>query len=216
MKGTLRELNRSVEALLRDFPTMFRYPEPRSSQRQCPKCKAKMVRIADRRYGDGWEQALFQCAQCDNAFADIYRVRPIRVPCPDCGSDKDIRRKRRKVMNGRVVSLFQCQECGRTFQDLYQEADYHRPAYEPLGIICGSLGIPTKGVSRGLLKKRVSEALNERDMLTEREKIILQSRFAPKNGRTWSLAELGKMFDVSRERVRQIEAKALSKLSSTK
>ena len=117
----MRDVNKSVERYLRDFPTLFRYPEPLKSKRQCPKCKAKVVRIADRQYGNNWEETLFRCFQCDNLYLDNYKVRPFRIPCPDCGSDKNIRRKRRMVVDGRVVSLFQCQECGRYFRDYYRK-----------------------------------------------------------------------------------------------
>ena len=50
------------------------------------------------------------------------------------------------------------------------------------------------------------------DTLTEREQKVLRLRFGMNEGRARTLEEVGKEFDVTRERIRQIEAKALRKL----
>ena len=50
------------------------------------------------------------------------------------------------------------------------------------------------------------------DTLTEREQKVLRLRFGMNDGRARTLEEVGKEFDVTRERIRQIEAKALRKL----
>lgn len=50
------------------------------------------------------------------------------------------------------------------------------------------------------------------DTLTEREKRVLELRFGIEDGRPRTLEEVGKEFGVTRERIRQIEAKALRKL----
>ena len=50
------------------------------------------------------------------------------------------------------------------------------------------------------------------DELTEREKKVLQLRFGLKDGRARTLEEVGKEFSVTRERIRQIEGKAIRKL----
>lgn len=59
------------------------------------------------------------------------------------------------------------------------------------------------------LKEQLGEALN---MLTEKEKNVLWLRFGFYNGRIYTLEEVGFIFDVTRERIRQIEVKALRKL----
>ena len=57
------------------------------------------------------------------------------------------------------------------------------------------------------------EQLNEiLDTLTERERKVLSPRFGLVDGRARTLEEVGKEFNVTRERIRQIEAKALRKL----
>ena len=63
--------------------------------------------------------------------------------------------------------------------------------------------------SRELLKEQVNQVL---DTLTEREKKVLELRFGLDDGRSRTLEEVGKEFKVTRERIRQIEAKALRKL----
>ena len=59
------------------------------------------------------------------------------------------------------------------------------------------------------LKEQLDEVL---DTLTEREQKVLRLRFGMNDGRARTLEEVGKEFDVTRERIRQIEAKALRKL----
>ena len=68
---------------------------------------------------------------------------------------------------------------------------------------------PAEQASHTLLKEQLLEVL---DTLTPREKKVLQMRFGIDNGRPRTLEEVGKVFDVTRERIRQIEAKALRKL----
>jgi RNA polymerase primary sigma factor len=60
-----------------------------------------------------------------------------------------------------------------------------------------------------LLKEQIKEVLYT---LTPREQRILQLRFGLEDGRSRTLEEVGKEFNVTRERIRQIEAKALRKL----
>ena len=68
---------------------------------------------------------------------------------------------------------------------------------------------PAEAASRRLLKEQVAAVL---DSLTGRERRVLQLRFGLEDGRARTLEEVGKEFNVTRERIRQIEAKALRKL----
>src|SRR5450756_2522525 len=68
---------------------------------------------------------------------------------------------------------------------------------------------PAEAAANQLLKEQVAAVLNS---LTGRERRVLQLRFGLKNGRARTLEEVGKEFNVTRERIRQIEAKALRKL----
>lgn len=63
-----------------------------------------------------------------------------------------------------------------------------------------------------LLREQIEELLTG---LTERERQVLELRFGLKDGKTRTLEEVGKYFDVTRERIRQIEGKALSKMKKT-
>ncbi len=71
--------------------------------------------------------------------------------------------------------------------------------------------MPTPGdeAGRELLKQQMADALKS---LTDREREVLELRFGLKDGRSYTLEEVGRMFGVTRERIRQIEAKALRKL----
>ncbi len=68
---------------------------------------------------------------------------------------------------------------------------------------------PSQDAARRLLKDRLGEILSD---LTPRERKILDMRFGLTNGITHTLEEVGKEFGVTRERIRQIEAKALEKV----
>ncbi|MGQ9545854.1 MAG: RNA polymerase sigma factor RpoD [Dehalococcoidia bacterium] len=68
---------------------------------------------------------------------------------------------------------------------------------------------PTEATSQQLLKEQIDRVLDE---LTEREKKVLQLRFGLKDGHARTLEEVGREFNVTRERIRQIEGKALRKL----
>ncbi|MBQ9744958.1 MAG: RNA polymerase sigma factor RpoD [Clostridia bacterium] len=68
---------------------------------------------------------------------------------------------------------------------------------------------PAEAASYTLLKEQINEVLHT---LTPREEQVLKLRFGLEDGRTRTLEEVGKEFDITRERIRQIEAKALRKL----
>ncbi|MBO6112517.1 MAG: RNA polymerase sigma factor RpoD [Lachnospiraceae bacterium] len=69
--------------------------------------------------------------------------------------------------------------------------------------------VPADAAAFELLKEQLNEVL---DTLTEREQKVLRLRFGLDDGRARTLEEVGKQFSVTRERIRQIEAKALRKL----
>lgn len=69
--------------------------------------------------------------------------------------------------------------------------------------------MPSKQAARVLLKRYINEALED---LTPREQKILKIRFGLDDGITHTLEEVGQEFGVTRERIRQIEAKALEKI----
>lgn len=68
---------------------------------------------------------------------------------------------------------------------------------------------PADAASYEMLKEQIGEVL---DTLTEREESVLRLRFGLDDGRSRTLEEVGRVFGVTRERIRQIEAKALRKL----
>lgn len=68
---------------------------------------------------------------------------------------------------------------------------------------------PAEAAAFNLLKEQLMDVL---ETLTDREEMVLRLRFGLDDGRARTLEEVGKEFDVTRERIRQIEAKALRKL----
>ena len=69
--------------------------------------------------------------------------------------------------------------------------------------------VPAEAASQTLLKEQLADVLKT---LTPREEEVLRLRFGLKDGRPRTLEEVGKVFNVTRERIRQIEAKAIRKL----
>jgi len=72
---------------------------------------------------------------------------------------------------------------------------------------------PSQHTSQELLRDQIREILGD---LTERERVILEMRFGLKDGVVHTLEEVGKVFNVTRERIRQIESKALERIKSHK
>ena len=71
---------------------------------------------------------------------------------------------------------------------------------------------PDEAAGSILLREQIDELLNT---LTDRERQVLELRFGLHDGKTRTLEEVGKHFDVTRERIRQIEGKALTKLKKS-
>ena len=86
-----------------------------------------------------------------------------------------------------------------------EEEDYFRPE----DFIDRTAMSPGDAATFTLLKEQVGEVLHT---LSEREARVLQLRFGLEDGRQRTLEEVGRTFGVTRERIRQIEAKALRKL----
>lgn len=72
---------------------------------------------------------------------------------------------------------------------------------------------PEESASNQLLKEQVQDILST---LSDREQKIIKMRFGLENGKSHTLEEVGQEFAVTRERIRQIEAKALAKLRKHK
>ncbi len=70
-------------------------------------------------------------------------------------------------------------------------------------------GVPVEEASRALLHQELTRVLHS---LTPREAKVLEMRFGLEDGQAYTLEEVGRAFSVTRERIRQIEAKALRKL----
>ena len=86
-----------------------------------------------------------------------------------------------------------------------EEEDSHLGDFIP----DGDAPAPQDAASHTLLKEQLADVL---DTLTPREEKVLSLRFGLEDGRSRTLEEVGKEFNVTRERIRQIEAKALRKL----
>ena len=75
-----------------------------------------------------------------------------------------------------------------------------------------NMPVPAEAAAQTLLREQIDEVLNT---LSDREQEVLRLRFGLNDGRARTLEEVGKEFNVTRERIRQIEAKALRKIGST-
>lgn len=83
---------------------------------------------------------------------------------------------------------------GTTFLDFFESEDTYNPEME---------------IEKNELKREVADVLNS---LTEKEAKIIRMRFGMEDGKEHTLEDVGKMFGVTRERIRQIESKAIRKL----
>ena len=101
-----------------------------------------------------------------------------------------------------VYNVCDHQEC---YKDIGEEEDSHLGDFIP----DEGASEPSEAASFTLLKEQLMDVLST---LTPREEKVLKLRFGIEDGRTRTLEEVGKEFNVTRERIRQIEAKALRKL----
>jgi RNA polymerase sigma factor (sigma-70 family) len=72
------------------------------------------------------------------------------------------------------------------------------------------LQLPEDHMNEKMLRQEISEVLS--DVLTEREQEVISLRYGLSSSQSYTLEEVGLMFDLSRERVRQIQSKAMRKL----
>lgn len=160
------------------------------------------------------------------AIAD--QARTIRVPVHMVETINKLNRISRQLLqeNGREatneelakamgVSLAKIREVKKTAQDpisletpIGEKEDSHLGDF----IEDHEAIAPDDAAGSILLREQIEELLTG---LTERERQVLELRFGLKDGKTRTLEEVGKYFDVTRERIRQIEGKALSKLKKT-
>ncbi|MFC1946312.1 RNA polymerase sigma factor RpoD [Chloroflexota bacterium] len=157
------------------------------------------------------------------AIAD--QARTIRVPVHMIDSIRRLLRIRRTLAQeyGRDPTL---EEIGEKTElsivkivEIFKAAQFPVSLETPIGDegdtqLCDliedhNLITPADATSKHLLKEKVSEVLSE---LTPREQRVLVLRFGLADGRSRTLEEVGHEFNVTRERIRQIEAKAIRKL----
>ena len=157
------------------------------------------------------------------AIAD--QARTIRVPVHMVETINKLNRISRQLLqeNGREatneelakamgVSLAKVREVKKIAQDpISLETPIGEKEDSHLGDFIPDEGVsePSEAASFTLLKEQLVDVLST---LTPREEKVLKLRFGIEDGRTRTLEEVGKEFNVTRERIRQIEAKALRKL----
>lgn len=139
----------------------------------------------------------FLSAEETNAIKEI-REAGIRM---DPGLQRKLRRAAQKVRKIMRIS----QEPMSLEMPIGQEDSSLLGDFIPDDNVLG----PVDAASRQLLKEQIRSALG---VLSEREREVLEMRFGLQDGQDHTLEEVGKHFGVTRERIRQIEAKALRKL----
>ena len=124
--------------------------------------------------------------------------------CPRCGADTMKHPMATNALS-RVADLYICDSCGNA-EGLLAFMQHSHPlhrwsVFQPQKPDSDFKARPTKDVLAEVLQT-----------LTPREEKVLRLRFGLEDGRSRTLEEVGKEFNVTRERIRQIEAKALRKL----
>ena len=109
-----------------------------------------------------------------------------------------------RILAGNTVSLSQTVRNG-------EEADESE-----LGDFIEDPETKGKDFSEGLFYEQFRNAVFNSGVLSERERMVIAYRFGYVDGKTYTLEEVGKKLNVTRERIRQIEAKALRKLRSNR
>jgi RNA polymerase primary sigma factor len=131
----------------------------------------------------------------------VERIRASQMSTLDSDLDIELQRAAQKVRE--IIKVSQQPVSLET--PIGEEEDSHLGDFiEDAGALA-----PAEAASHQLLKEQVESVLGS---LTARERRVLQLRFGLEDGRARTLEEVGKEFGVTRERIRQIEAKALRKL----
>jgi len=171
----------------------------------CPHCGKEIV-------ADDY-RVLCQCQVCQYSWFTRTPAHPSQ--CPSCHSS---------YWDGRPKpNLMTCSKCGRTWQAISEHPKMcphcHRRDWEetktPDPILCGGARL-----SRAVFNEAFYEPFQSDDelisivkpLLTEREYKVIELRFGFFDNHPWTLEQIGNYFGVTRERIRQIEGKALRKL----
>jgi RNA polymerase primary sigma factor len=157
------------------------------------------------------------------AIAD--HARTIRVPVHLIETMGRIRRYQNEILQetGKEATLdevavragISLTECKRVIRASMHPISLDRPVGDGNDVHFGdfiedkSADNPAAMPADGLLKEKISELL---ETLTEREREIISLRYGMADGYVYTLEDIGRRFNVTRERVRQIEAKAIKKL----
>jgi len=159
------------------------------------------------------------------ALAD--QGRTIRIPVHMVEQINKVKKQRRLYYNqyGEEPSIQELQELTGLSKNAVKNCLFHEQNIVSLDIPVGEeehgtantiidfISDEEQNVEEITMKKEISEVINEvLDVLTEREKEVIIRRFGMYDGVPKTLEEVGKTYGITRERIRQIEAKALKKL----
>ncbi len=163
--------------------------------------------------GDKTPGVLLQLA--DRSKVDFAGLPEDGFNVKEVGRDIDIEPPKKKEKEAEIVVVVTPEKVREIMKVSQEPVSLETPIGEEedshLGDFIEDRGAlaPAEAASHQLLKEQVEAVL---DSLTGRERRVLQLRFGLEDGRARTLEEVGKEFNVTRERIRQIEAKALRKL----
>jgi len=151
----------------------------------------------------------------DHSKLDLKNLPEDGFVVREIGRDMDIEPPKKKEKEAEIVVVITPEKVREIIKVSQEPVSLETPIGEEedshLGDFIEDRGAlaPAEAASHQLLKEQVEAVL---DSLTGRERRVLQLRFGLEDGRARTLEEVGKEFNVTRERIRQIEAKALRKL----